>query len=470
MKKLLCFALLALCTVSQTLPCVAAGDPAATASSSDLGKQLDALVAARFPTGKPGVAVLVIKQGQVVLRAGYGSGDLAQARPISPDQVFRIGSLTKQFTAAAIMLLVEQGKLSLNDRVTRFLPQLPEHGITIEHLLTHTSGIVNFTSKRGFGAMVNTDMTVDAMIDTFSHDPLDFPPGTNFNYSNSGYFLLGAVIEKVSGQSYAHFIHEHIFMPLQMKHAVYGDAVLAGMVRTLGYTDEDGHAVPAAPISLTIPFAAGALSASVDDLLLWEMAMREGRLLKPSSWQRLLTPYTRTDGSVNPYAYGWFVEKLRGKPVQSHTGGINGFASMSLRMPEQGVYVAVLSNEDELMPAVYALTFRLAAIAAGEPFPQYKEMTLDAAREASLVGTYVAADGDRLVIGRSGQTLKLSQEHAAPVTLHVHAVDAFHVDDSLNIYQLERGKDGSVSAIEMQEQVGRARRIRFERTTTAATP
>jgi CubicO group peptidase (beta-lactamase class C family) len=212
--------------------------------------------------------------------------DLAQQRPLTPDTVLRIASLTKQFTATAILMLVDEGKIKLDDDITAYLPDYPTKGkkITIEHLLTHTSGIVSFTSKPDLD--LAKEYTVQQMIDSFKNDPLEFEPGSRYKYNNSGYFLLGAIIEKVSGKTYDKFVEERIFVPLGMTRTAYEGHERTKAERAQGYMHSEQGFVPSAVMSMSVPYAAGALVSTVDDLARWDAAVSSGKLLKASSWHR----------------------------------------------------------------------------------------------------------------------------------------------------------------------------------------
>src|SRR4051812_31670906 len=240
---------------------------AAADSNADLGRYADELFSRAYPAGEPGAAVLIAKDGKVLLRKAYGLANLELDVPMRPDMVFEIASVTKQFTAAAVLLLQERGKLSVNDEITKYMPDYPTHGqrITIDHLLSHSSGIpeLDWWPRR------REDMKVQQIIDLFKDKPLDFNPGEKLSYSNSGYILLGAIIEKASGKRYEDFVEQEIFAPLGMKRSRYGhrDEIVPGLVASYDQAEE-GYRV-AEYFSLSQPYAAGGLLSTVDDLALW---------------------------------------------------------------------------------------------------------------------------------------------------------------------------------------------------------
>jgi len=251
---------------------------------SDLASRIDASIAPLYKADAPGSTIIVTKDGKTVFRKAYGMADTGAKLAMSPDMSLRLGSITKQFTAVAILKLAEQGKLSVGDDFRKYLPDFPDKGktITIEHLLTHTSGIPSYTGLPGFRASMAKDVTVNELIATFKDLPLEFAPGARFAYNNSGYILLGAVIEKVSGQRYADFMATQIFDPLGMQHTAYEGFERNKVLAARGHEGRDGAFRPAAALSMTLPYAAGSLVSTVDDLARWDAAITAGKLLKPA--------------------------------------------------------------------------------------------------------------------------------------------------------------------------------------------
>jgi CubicO group peptidase (beta-lactamase class C family) len=341
---------------------------------------LDAIARSYYPENEPGAAVLVTKNGEALLRKGYGLADLEQGIRIEPDMVFRIGSVTKQFTAAATLLLEQEGKLSVSDDLRRFLPDFPRGGrvIRIEHLLTHTSGIRSYTDMPAFGKDMRKDRSVEEIIDLFRDEPLAFEPGEKYAYNNSGYILLGAIIEKASGKSYEAFLREKIFEPLGMSQTYYGSASRIIPRRAQGYDGAAGEFENAEYLSMTLPYAAGSLLSTVDDLAKWDRALYGTALLDKASLDKWWKPFSLSSGESTHYGYGWSISSYEGRAVIGHGGGINGFTCHLLRIPEEGVLVVVLTNRnDESNPSLVAR--KLAAAAIGKPV---KESTIAAALDA----------------------------------------------------------------------------------------
>ena len=276
-------------------------------TKEDLAGRLDRIFAEAYPATGPGAAVIVVRSGKTVLRKGYGLANIELSVPVAPEMVFRIGSVTKQFTAAAILKLVEAGKLSLSDEIGRFLPDYPAPGrrITVEQLLNHTSGIRSLTGMPAWASHTREDWTPAQLIAFFQNEPLDFEPGTGWKYNNSGYVLLGAIIEKVSGKRYEDFLAETIFRPLGMERTRYGSDAPIIPGRVEGYQRTPGGIVNAPYLSMTQPYSAGALVSTVDDLARWQAALDRDGLLSAESRRRMWTPVTLPDGTGTRYGFGW---------------------------------------------------------------------------------------------------------------------------------------------------------------------
>jgi CubicO group peptidase (beta-lactamase class C family) len=315
-------------------------------ANEDQLKSIDAMLREVYPPGEPGAAAIVVKEGQVVYRQAFGLANLELGVPMRADYLFRIGSITKQFTAVAILILVGESKLALDDDISKFLPDYPTHGhrITVEHLLTHTSGIMSYTSRTDFREIWRKDVTVPELIGLFRDLPMEFAPGERYSYSNSGYVLLGAIVEAVSGQSYAEFLEQRIFLPINLVHTTYDRTERIVPRRAAGYDKGPDGWQNAAFISMTQPHAAGGLMSTVDDLATWDAALYTDHLVAPSLLNRAWTPYRLNDGSSTGYGYGWGIGSYAVHRLIQHGGGIPGFITQALRLPDDRVFVAVLTN------------------------------------------------------------------------------------------------------------------------------
>lgn len=387
------------------LPTLALTTLAPLSAAAQSAEQYQRVLSALYPTDEPGAAALVARDGDVVFLGASGMASLELGVPLAPDMVFEIGSITKQFTAAAIMMLLEEGKLSLNDPITKFLPDYPAYGqnITVEHLLTHTSGIVSYTGIPGYMASeVRKDVSVEELIDVFKDLPVEFEPGERYAYNNSGYILLGAIIAKASGMPYAEFIQERIFDRLGMNDSYYGSHSLIIPRRASGYSLEEDTYTNASFLSMTQPYSAGALMTTVEDLLRWNQALFGGEVVSEESLERMTTPYTLNNGNSTGYGYGLAVGDVRGHAAIRHGGGIFGYVTDAVYLPEEKVFVAAFSNNTG--KSVSMAASKLAAIAIGDPYPEFEEIALDAEVLERYVGVYqINEETQRIVTLEDGQ-------------------------------------------------------------------
>lgn len=424
--------------------------PAAERSAvqASITQQLDAISSSFYKSNEPGATVIVTKAGKTLLRKGYGLASVAEKRAMQADDVMRLGSVSKQFTAVGILMLMEEGKLSLSDNIQKFFPDYPESGkkITVEHLLTHTAGIPNYTNKPGFVSTIAKDMTVDEMIASFKNDPLEFEPGSTWNYSNSGYFVLGAIIEKVSGLPYAKFVEQRIFVPLGMKNTAYEGYERSQHSHAAGHAPGANGFEPSRKISMTLPYAAGSLTSTVDDLAVWDAAISAGKLLKVSSWKRAFTNYKLTNGKNTDYGYGWSIGELEGSTMISHGGGINGFATFALRLPQEKIYVAVLTNAESGLASSSMVASRLAAAAMGKAIPEFKAITLDAKVLDQYVGVYKIDETNRRQFVRDGDKLIMSRTNGPTTLLQAYSTTGFFKDNtSLLRVEFVKNAQGTVT-------------------------
>ena len=300
----------------------------------------------------PGLSLAVVQDGRVVKLQGYGFADLELQVPVTPDTVFEIGSITKQFVAAAIMTLVEQGKINLNEPASAYLPELPFawREVTIRQLLTHTSGIPDFEEILGYGAY-RTPTTAQQLLAVAAAKPIAFSPGAQWHYSTTGYYLLGLIIEKASGVPYVPLIEQRILGPAGMTRTRSSapTEIIAG--RASGYALEDGRIVNRDAIQPTAVGGAGDLVSTTGDLAKWNALLDAQSVLAIESYAQMWANQALADGSPSGYGFGWFVSPVRGHRAQEHSGGTAGFSSDILRLPDDRVTVIVLTNSYDANPA-----------------------------------------------------------------------------------------------------------------------
>jgi D-alanyl-D-alanine carboxypeptidase len=319
--------------------------------------RVDSLVHAYMAeTHAPGMSVAVIRGNDTLVMLGYGLADIATQRRALPSTIYEIGSNTKQFISAAIMRLAEQHKLSIDDDVSKYLPQIPLHGnrVTIRQLLTHTSGIHSYTDVEAWKAHWAEDLTPDSVMGFVAKDTFDFAPGTRFKYDNSGYVLLGMVIEKVSGESYAKYLEGEFFQPLGLTHTSYCPSHPTDPAFASGYSKKDDGVMPHEYLSLTQPYAAGSLCSTVGDFVKWQRDLAGGKVVSPESFTQMTTAGTLNNGEHIRYGFGLFPGELLGHKNFNHTGGIPGFTTMAYDFPDDTLNIVIFTNYDAASPAFLA--------------------------------------------------------------------------------------------------------------------
>jgi D-alanyl-D-alanine carboxypeptidase len=410
--------------------------------------QLDAVVASYFKADEPGAAVLVMRDGKPLLRKGYGLADVELGVAIQPEHVFRVGSITKQFTAVAILQLVEQGKISLDDPITKFFPDYPTAGktVTVEHLLTHTSGMQSYSSKDDFISLIRSDLTPQQLIDTFKNDPMLFSPGEGYASGNSTYVILGAMIEKVTGKSYGEYLTSNVFARAGLTHTHYDDPIRIIPNRVEGYGRNGNAIVKARYVSPTIPYSAGSILSTVDDLARWTDAVSAGKVVRPDLVQRAWIPYKLTSGEATPYGYGWAINDLFGSRVIAHGGRVIGFTAHALWMPEEKVFVAVLSNSEVAQVSRTYLARRLATYAMGKPWNPVA-IAMNAEQLGEYEGVYTIDDRTARTLTVAEGKLFSQRSGGGRVAVLPSARDQFFFKDSFTTMSFERGADGKVTAV-----------------------
>lgn len=310
-------------------------------------------------------AVAVVRGSDTILMRGYGFADIQTKRPAGPTTMYEIGSITKQFTSSAIMRLVEQGRIGLDDDLSKYLPNFPLHGhhVTIRELLNHTSGIHSYTSSPAWRPHWADDLTPDSIVGFVASDSFDFAPGTAWRYNNTGYVLLGMVIEKVTGEPYARYLADQFFEPLGLRQTTYCPAQRARDTSYAeGYSPHGSQLVPTEYLSMTQPFAAGALCSSVRDYLVWQRALHGGQVVSAHSYSLMTTPDTLADGKRLTYGFGLVVADIGGHRVITHSGGINGYTTSQMYLPDDSLSVIMFTNTDGRGPDFTAMNIARAVL------------------------------------------------------------------------------------------------------------
>jgi|CXWL01.1.fsa_nt_gi CubicO group peptidase (beta-lactamase class C family) len=430
-----------------------------TTLSADLASDLDAIFTSAYPSDQPGGAVIVEQDGKVILRKAYGMADLELGVPLAPDMVFRLGSITKQFTAVLVLQLVQEGKLSAEDPLSKYLPDFPAaqaEGVTVQHLVNHTSGIPSYTDQPTWPPRMREDLTVQQILDFTKDLPRDFAPGTQWKYSNTGYILLGAILEKVTGKAYATLVAERIFEPLGMTSSSYGAEERIIPRRVKGYDGGPGAYQNTSYLSMTQPYAAGSLLSTVDDLAKWNSALLGERIARPPFRDQLWQSAKLADGRDTHYAWGWGVWEYEGHRVISHSGGINGFVTDALRVPDAKLFVAVLSNNPGAAKRPEELTLTAAALVLGKPLDQRPSIRLSAEKLEEFTGVYEIDGNPEMlrVITRDGDTLYSQRSGSAKFEIRPRGGDRFFFLDTVSELQFERDASGKVTGHRMIRNVG----------------
>ncbi|MBK8608508.1 MAG: serine hydrolase [Chitinophagaceae bacterium] len=413
-----------------------------SACAQSLETQFDKLLSAEYKPGEPGAAVLIAKNGKVIYRKAFGNADLELNVPMKAENVFELGSITKQFTAVSVLMLMEQGKLQLDNSITRFIPDYPTQGkkITVHQLLNHTSGIKSYTDMDNFKKLARTDMSPTELIDVFKNEPMDFDPGEKWKYNNSGYILLGYIIEKVSGQSYASFIENNIFKKLGMTHSYYGSQSALIPNRAKGYQPKEKGFENADYLSMTLPYAAGSLMSTVDDMLLWSQAIHNNTLISSKSKEKAFTNYKLNNGDADYYGYGWQPNEINGIATVEHGGGIFGYTTMGIYAPAENLYAIVLTNTSGKSPT--DITIKLAALALGKPYATKPLLQLTREQLQQWVGTYEFVNGVLRTISLENDTLYSQREGSTKLKLIPTGTASFNFEGTTTQYEfaVENGK------------------------------
>ncbi|HEX8638978.1 MAG TPA: serine hydrolase [Pyrinomonadaceae bacterium] len=384
-KRFIILALLCFFSVQFTL----AQTPAASSQTAEqIASKIDEYMNAAMKVERFSGSILAARGGQPIISKGYGLANAELKVPNTTQTVFRLGSLTKQFTAVAVMQLQERGKLNVSDSICKHLADCPAawQAVTVRNLLNHTSGIPNDSDFPEFAKIVTLPRSTADLIGLLKDKPLDFAPGEKFAYSNSGYKLLGVIIERVSGKTYADFLQENIFAPLGMKQTGYDDNRRVIQNRAAGYAWQADRMLNAAYVDMSVPYAAAALYSTTGDVSVWEQALHTEKLVSRKSLDEIFTPFK------NGYGYGWGIGKRFDRTFNFHSGNIFGFAAFIARFPSERVSIIVLSNNQNAPAAKIAENLSAIVFGAAYEIPQErKQVAVEPKTLEKYVGQYQVA-------------------------------------------------------------------------------
>ena len=419
---------------------------AAVAVTPSFKAEADAILAKSYPADGPGAAVIVTENGKTVYAAGRGLADIERKIPIEPSTIFRLGSITKQFTAAAVLRLADQGKLSLDDPLSKFIPAYPAPGATatVRQLLNHTSGVMPYTNIPGWMVEAKTGkaFSTEQLIAEFKDLPAPSKPGEKWSYNNSGYVLLGAVLEKVTGKSWDQAVADLVTGPLKLATIRGGIGADGTPGMATGYTQGEKQPKLAQKIHMSVPHGAGALVGTVGDLAAWGNAVHNGKLLAPASYAAMVGSTKTADGETSPYGFGLETGDVRGHREIGHGGGIFGFSTDSIYLPKEKIFIAVFTNSDSPQSQPETVTRRLAALALGDPFPSFTATKSDPKTIVDSFGTYAFPDAERVFFHRDG---KLFAQRTGRGELEVFSAGNnkyFYGADDLTWFEITRDSAG----------------------------
>ena len=376
-------------------------------------KEISALASKALEDGAVGLSIAVSYGDEIIFDQGVGMAEVEHDVASDAETIYRIGSITKQFTSALVMRQVEAGKIGLDDPISKYVDfPTGDHVVTVRHLLTHTSGIKSYT---GLGEVwlktVPLELSHEELLDLVEEQPFDFSPGEDYLYNNTGYYLLGMILEKVTSSTYPELILEQVAQPLELARTRYGSNADIIKNRAQGYSVVEGELKNDALIGMSQPGAAGALLSTAGDLLRWQRVLTNGKFVSRDSYEQMTTPHVLESGKDTGYGFGLGIGEMNGLKEVQHGGGIPGFNSMLTYFPETGVGVAVISNSEgysagrlakEIARAVHGIEIEVSDLAVGE------------AEQARLSGTYtferIAADvtvrgeGEQLFLKVTGQS------------------------------------------------------------------
>jgi len=412
--------------------------------AQSLSPKIDTLMTAFEKQKSFNGSVLVARGGIVIFEKGYGYKNKKENTWNDGSTIFQIGSITKQFTSAIILQLEEKKRLSLQDKLSKYIPDYPNGDqITIEHLLTHTSGVYNYTNDTAFmRKSAFTPISRTSLIALFKNKPLDFHPGDKFNYSNSGYILLGYIIERVTGKSYFRVVRENIFQPLHMDHSGFDFTDLVSVDKAIGYMPA-GTGQPAPIVDSSVSFAAGAIYTTLGDLYKWDRALYTGVISSQSSLQRAFTPH------LSNYGFGWSIDSAFGKKIVEHGGGIPGFVSFILRVPEDQTCVIILDNHPSQAPPGQ-MAGEINALLDGKPYDIPHGRTaihLDTSLLQKYVGEYQLAPGFILTISVENGSLMSQATGQGKVELFAEKEDFFFLKVIDAQIEFMKGPDNKVEKL-----------------------
>lgn len=431
-------------------------------SDNEIISLADSLLKSSYTSDGPGLSLMISRNGKPVYKETFGLADIERSIPLSTENVFNIGSMSKQFTAVCILMLAESGKLNLNDDIREYLPDYNTHGkiITIENCLNHTSGIPSFTELKGFDSLFQKKLSVKEMTDYFGDHDLLFEPGTDFSYSNSGYFLLALITEKAGGMNFDNYLKKNIFDKAGMMNSYSDVSVNEIPLKAVGYdrkSESEYQITPDYEKSWTV--GAGNIMSTTGDLLKWNNALNSGKIVSKQLLQKAWTPFILPNGLNTNYGYGWNITPVKNFSVIKHGGAINGFLSDADYIPEQEIYIAALSNSTGKSPDLITGKILQKILDINNIVPP--EVPIDKSSLNDYTGSFeVNREAARLIknftdekqyryVFLDGDSLKIQKSGGEKLTLKSYGKDKFFIENSDKRFDYIRDGKGKITALDV---------------------
>lgn len=416
----------------------------ATSYAQSLTEKLDQLFESAYNPRKSGAAILISKDGKTIYQNQIGLANVEYQIPISTKTKFHIGSITKQFTAASILLLEQDGKLAINDPISKYLPSMPadKKTLTIAQLLAHTSGFKDYPQIPEIRSQIRNNLSPKQLIALVNEVALEFEQGTELSYSNSGYVLLGVLIEAISGQDYGSFLENRIFKKLDMNSTSVNnyEAIVAN--RAIGYSEDENDQLIHATFH-TSPFSAGAIISTVEDLNIWAIGLYQGQIISAKSLKKMLRNNLLRNGQETDNGFGWEINEIADMPCFEHSGFVPGYKSNSIYIPEQNIYIVVMQNNEYGSPTPTMIN--AAALVAGKPYPRLKDAKqLSEAAIKNISGTYELEGGEERIIFKNEDGFHIKALGGQASTLYASDETTLFYREGYRQISFKKSKEGKL--------------------------
>lgn len=405
-------------------------------------ENLDKLLKTHVDGKGPGMSVIVTKAGKTLYSGAHGMANIEPAKVLKTNSAFKLASITKQFTSAAILMLQEQGKLSIKDNIQKYFPnfELQQHEISIEQLMSHTSGF--YRNPKNITTHRKTATTLDKLMVLLQKEKIKFPPGERMGYSNTGYLLLGKIIEMVSGQTYGQFIEDNIFKKLAMNDSHYGRLAANVNGATGYYRTRNGVIKKANAVDVSWAYSAGGLVSTVDDLAIWYRSLSQGKLISAKNYQMMITGFTLNDASVSSYGFGLNNINIHQHKAIIHQGATAGFKTSAVYFPDEDIYIAVLSNDSSSRP--FDLTLLLSAEMLAINYPDYSPVDIGKTQLNKLLGRYKVEDDSIRTLFVEEGVIYTKRDDSLPYKVIPMSDNSFFYEGSLAYFVIDEDNTGKL--------------------------